>query len=141
MGRFQPLHVSTSVECSLSHADKVSVLAIHFHDLHSGTFTKCPPLLPRPGGETTSNERCRPSNQSSPPVPSHTSSTFPFFCRFWCIAHEISSVFYSSPGPIHEHVPLAFAESKLRSLVEWAESLPIEVARSERMAHNVAEMQ
>ena len=68
-------------------------------------------------------------------------TTFGHFCRFWCIAHEITSVFYESTDPVQERIPLAFAESKFHSLLQWAESLPDEAMRSEAMTHNVAEMQ
>lgn len=53
----------------------------------------------------------------------------------------MAAVYYSSPGPIHEHVPMAFAESKFRSLLKWADDLPPECSRLSVMSHNVAEMQ
>lgn len=53
----------------------------------------------------------------------------------------MAAVYYSSPGPIHEHVPLAFAEAKFRALLKWAEELPPECRRQTVMSHNVAEMQ
>lgn len=67
-------------------------------------------------------------------------ASFPFFCQFWCIAHDMAAVYYSSPGPIHEHVPMAFAENKFRSLLKWSDELPPACSRLEVMPHNVAEM-
>lgn len=49
-------------------------------------------------------------------------------------------MFYGTPGPIYQRVPLAFAESKLNRLLDWAAALPSEAARSAEMSHNAAEM-
>ncbi|KAJ8606897.1 hypothetical protein MRB53_040650 [Persea americana] len=67
--------------------------------------------------------------------------SFPSFCEFWRLAHEIAAVYYAASGPIHEHVPLAFAQTMFQRLTKWMETLPPELARAERMAHNVVEMQ
>ncbi|KAF2723687.1 hypothetical protein K431DRAFT_325169 [Polychaeton citri CBS 116435] len=117
----------------------LGVYTLHFHDIQSGTYTPCPPLLPKPHPKASSTEEPVPGGAPSTDT-SYQGTTFPFFCGFWCIAHEVVSVYYSVTGPLHEQVPLAFAEAKLRSLLEWAESLPPDMARSNGMAHNVAEM-
>lgn len=70
-----------------------------------------------------------------------TYTSFPFFCDFWCIAHEIAAVFYASQEPVSKTVPLAFAESKYQRLLQWAERLPSHLARSDSMTHDVTEMQ
>lgn len=68
-------------------------------------------------------------------------SSFKFFCGFWTIANDIAAVHLASPEPLPEYVPLAFAESKYRSLLQWANELPPELCRSPTMSHSVAEMQ
>lgn len=122
-----------------SRADNLRVYALHFHDLSSGTFTKLPPLLPRPGSQHTHEDAFSPGQTRR--TSTYLGVSFPFFCQFWCIAHDMAAVYYSSPGPIHEHVPVAFAESKFRSLLKWADDLPPECGRLSVMSHNVAEMQ
>jgi hypothetical protein len=140
MGRFQLFDASTRAACAFECSDRSRVYALHFHDLSSRAYTKYPPLLPPPGSKPSTSAMRSPGQRLVPPSP-HDGKTFPFFCRFWCIAHEIVSVLYGSPGPLSEHVPLAFAESKFHNLLEWAESLPPEATRSEDMGHNIAEMQ
>jgi len=115
------------------------VYALHFHDLTSGTFTKFPPLLPKPGSQLSIDESLFLKRNETQPKRSGVS--FPSFCRFWCIAHDMAAVYYSSSGPIHEHVPLAFAETTFRRLLKWANDLPPECRRQTPMPHNVAEMQ
>lgn len=140
LGRFQLLIVS-NLDCWwLQDIDEVSVHLLHFHDAQGPTYTKRPPLLPRPGS-TAFWEQIRPKDEHSSPLSFHSNDTFPYFCEFWCIAHEIGSVLYSAPGPLHQHVPLAFVEAKFLRLLEWAETLPPAAVRSEAMTHNVAEMQ
>lgn len=97
----------------------------------SGAFTTFPPLLPVLG---------RDGSLAGSPTLTRV-ATFPYFCEFWQIAHEVGAFYYSSPGPLHLHVPLAYAESKFRRLLQWSENLPAHLARSESMPHNVAEMQ
>lgn len=118
-----------------SQAEDERVYALHFHNLASGTFTKYPPLLPKPGPQLSINGKLLLEQDDRKGV------SFPSFCHFWCIAHDIAAVYYSSPGPIHEHVPLAFAEAKFRNLLKWAEDLPPGCRRQATMPHNVAEMQ
>nr|POE94324.1 nitrogen assimilation transcription factor nit-4 [Quercus suber] len=69
------------------------------------------------------------SVQLSQPLDLSTASTFPFFCDFWCIAHQVGSVYYNSTAPILQRVPLAFVQSKLHSLLQWAAELPRELGR------------
>lgn len=122
-----------------SRAEDARVYALHFHDLASGTFTKFPPLLPKPGSQLQIDGSSLLKQDET--QPKHPGVSFPSFCQFWCIAHDMAAVYYSSPGPIHEHVPMAFAESKFRSLLKWADNLPPECRRQPEMSHNVTEIQ
>lgn len=131
---------STYMDLVISHACEADhparVYLCHFHDVHSNTYTTRPPLFSPPDSRTPSYGTPRARTARST-----TRTSFPYFCQFWHIAHEIASGLYSCPGPTHQHVPLAFAESKLRSLLEWSESLPRELRRATNMPHNIAEMQ
>lgn len=140
MGRLQLYSVRLTIRAESEDADKSSVYLLHFHDVHGGTYTARPPLLPKPRSETFLQQTQRLDERSSQPSSYHGAS-FQYFCEFWCIAHEIGSVLYGAPGPLHQHVPLAFAESKFLSLLQWARTLPAEARRSDYMTHNVAEMQ
>lgn len=104
------------------------VYLLHYHDVHSPTYTKYAPLLPIPVPRNATNARL-------------DGRTFPYFCQFWYIAHRAASELYKSPGPIHKHVPVAYVETEFCALLEWARSLPVEARRSNAMAHNVCEMQ
>lgn len=94
------------------------VYLLHFHDVHSSTFTSHPPLLSRPG-----------------------SASFPSFCELWTIAHDIGSIYYAATGPVHEHVPVSFAESTFLRLIHWSDQLPVDCLRSKIMSHATNEMQ
>lgn len=139
MGCIQSFNVSKGGDRHIQLADGFSVYALHFHDISSTTFTKLPPLLERPGQAPSFDKSLTSTHSAS--KPSYAGKSFPYFCQFWCVVHEIAAMYYSSSKHIHEHVPLAYAESKFRQLLAWADSLPPDCSRHEGMPHNVAEMQ
>jgi len=57
--------------------------------------------------------------------------TFTSLCKLWTILQEILAVYAVHDGrPLHERVPLAFAESKFQRLLSWADALVLDMARA-----------
>jgi hypothetical protein len=72
----------------------------------------------------------------------HTKSTFAAFCELCAIGQEIAAVYYKcSEGPVATRVPMAFAESRYRKLLAWAESLPFDLVRNEYSKPDVLVLQ
>ncbi|CAO2658120.1 Nn.00g073800.m01.CDS01 [Neocucurbitaria sp. VM-36] len=83
-----------------------------------------PPMLPIPGD---SNSPVDVSGFTWPyrPVPSYVGNTFTTMCKFWVISQEILAVYdLQDKRPLVDRVMPAFAESKYRKLLVWADTLP-----------------
>ncbi|KAL1875854.1 hypothetical protein Daus18300_003045 [Diaporthe australafricana] len=101
----------------------VSVHCLHFHN----AALESPPTLPTPG---TFERTDTPETLVSPPSRLHV-QVFDAQCRLWVIFHEIASSYYNSYNTKVSLVALSeFAEATYRRLLQWAEALPLQLARA-----------
>lgn len=62
-------------------------------------------------------------------MPRYMGHTFASICRLWVIVQEILAVSLSArEGPMHERIPLAFAESKYQKMLVLADTLEETIA-------------
>jgi hypothetical protein len=99
-----------------------------------------PPLLPIPGDVSHVDEF---SESTSRPLPDYMGETFTKFCEFWKIFFEVIWTHYD--GQLiwipYDHADHEFAEKTYRRLLDWANSLPLALARGNQNPHHVVTMQ
>jgi hypothetical protein len=101
-------------------------------------------LLPIPGDEANLAAADEFSRSAARPLPAYMGQTFPKFCRFWSIVHELICLHYSTAGEIvlpYDVATVGFAESTYRALLAWADGLPLDLARGSQNSHHVVTMQ
>ena|ERR1700761_7007236 len=84
-----------------------------------------PPYLPIPGkGEPAAGHRdaTTPDDGAIKPLPSYMGQTFTVMCEYWSIIGEVVLLYRANNSvPLRDRVPFAFAESKYRKLIHWAD--------------------
>jgi hypothetical protein len=96
------------------------------------------PVLPIPGDHDRQTKAPLMLFWPSHPLPSYMGQTFPSLGRIWVILQEIDTVYtLKDMTPLVDRVPLAFAESKYKKLLSWADTLGPEMHRSDHSPSHV----
>ncbi|KAK4501108.1 hypothetical protein PRZ48_006914 [Zasmidium cellare] len=94
----------------------ITFLAFHYHDLIFDIAPRYP--MPGSGGILAYDESYRAWYH---PLPIYMGNTFTRACHFFLIGNEIVLNYHQKHlGPVLGRVPLSFAESILRKLLDWA---------------------
>jgi hypothetical protein len=120
----------------LNHCDRISMHSFHFH---TGKISH-PPFLPIPGDASNIEDF---AEAASKPLPTYMGGTFTKFCEFWKIVHEVIWSHYDGDDITipYDIATLGFAETTYRRLLEWADTLPLMLARGDQNSHHVVTMQ
>ncbi|KUI52891.1 Nitrogen assimilation transcription factor nit-4 [Cytospora mali] len=105
---------------------------------YQSTHIRIPPWLPIPGSIIVRFE--------GPPVtfelPSYMGNSFPELCKLMPIINDILNNYYDHgdriPPIVRASVGLNFAEQTYGKLLQWADSLPLYMARGDSMPHHAA---
>lgn len=108
---------------------------------YQSTHIRIPPWLPIPGSIIIRFD--------GPPVPfelpAYMGNSFSELCRLMPLINEILNNYYGHgdriPPIARASVGLQFAESTYEKLLQWADSLPLSMARGDGMAHHAAVVQ
>ena len=103
------------------------------------------PLLPIPGEAVSSALVGGTSEQpfGSYSVPVYMKWTFNYLCKLWKIAQKFIWEYYDGEerSAADDKASSKFAEGILFELLEWASSLPLELARGDHNDHGVVLLQ
>jgi len=92
-----------------------------------------PPILPVPGCDSRPEIGVSEQIWAAHPLPPYMKYTFPAICRFWVLMQEVLVAYLAqTDSSVTARVPLAFAESKYRRLLSWADTLREDMARGEQ---------
>lgn len=98
-----------------------------------GTPAPYPPILPVPGRHISGGAGVSEQTWPAHPLPPYMKYAFPAICQFWEIIKEVMTVYLAqADGSVMARVPLAFAESKYRRLLSWADTLAKDLARGKQ---------
>jgi hypothetical protein len=112
--------------------------AYRFRCLHFQTGQiESPPHLPIPGDERSSDDKGKALQPH--PLPPYMGRTFPRMCVFWSIVHDIVWKYYDGEDRVApaSRAHFEFAQAEYQRLLEWADDLPLELARGNENTHNV----
>lgn len=108
---------------------------------YQSTHIRIPPWLPIPGSIIIRFD--------GPPVPfelpSYMGNSFPELCKLMPMINDILNNYYDHgdriPPIVRASVGLNFAERTYEKLLQWADSLPLSMARGDGMTHHAAIVQ
>ncbi|OTB06793.1 hypothetical protein M426DRAFT_9225 [Hypoxylon sp. CI-4A] len=109
--------------------------SLHLHRAEIET----PPLLPMPGEyfETHGFSTNYTYSRTRTLVPTRVGEAFKAMCKFNLIVHELIWVYFGKSDVVPAaRATIEFAEQIYQRLFEWAQSLPLELARGRRNRHS-----
>ncbi|OJJ51804.1 hypothetical protein ASPZODRAFT_22227 [Penicilliopsis zonata CBS 506.65] len=115
---------------------------VHSFYFHQPPRMLNPPSLPIPGDWERNDKKVSISPSSgTPPFPQRSSPpymghTFPAFCKFFLILHDMVWIFYQD-GAVASKATLADATTLYQRFVTWADTLPSYLTRSKYSPHHV----
>lgn len=102
---------------------------------YQNSYIDIPPWLPIPGTTIVHTDgHAVPFN-----LPWYMGSSFIELCKLMRIVNSVLQEYHRDASTAR--VPFAFAESVYNELLQWADSLPITMARGQGMPHHVAVLQ
>lgn len=96
------------------------------------SYIDIPPWLPIPGTTIVRAD----GNAVPFKLPSYMGNSFTELCRLMPIINSVLQEYHRDESTVR--VPFAFAESVYNDLLQWADSLPVTMARRQDMPHHVA---
>lgn len=116
-----------------------SMRSLHLHRAE----IDIPPLLPMPGEYFETHGYADYSySHTRTHIPTRVGGAFKAMCKFNLIVHGIIWTYFGKSDDVPAaRATMEFAENTYEKILEWAKSLPLELARGRRNRHSILMLQ